>query len=74
MVAHLVGYWTFSLASTVNAHSVLLPKVNALAQINLSNNHEIKITDWAYMDELKREELRSNRMPGKCYYQRTEHV
>lgn len=42
--------------------SELPSKVNAHAQITFPNIHEIKITDWDYMDEWKRE-LRRNRMP-----------
>ena len=30
----------------------------------------MKLKDWAYMDELKREGLRSKGMPGKCDYQK----
>lgn len=37
--------------SIVNAHSELPSKVNTHAQITLPNYHEIKITDWDYMDE-----------------------
>jgi len=36
-------------------------KVNAHAQITFPNIHEIKITDWDYMEREK--ELRRNRIP-----------